>query len=110
MKREIKFRVWDDTKKAWVKKFMIDPNGRIEVFLINDPNNLTLSQYTGLKDVNGVEIYEGDFIKCGETIQLVDSKLDWNCGCCGSVYGYWMESIDCNLVIGNIHENPELLK
>jgi uncharacterized phage protein (TIGR01671 family) len=72
-------------------------------------------QYTGLKDKNGKEIYEGDivdFVDDGECIGVVEYDapefyLNADATNWGAMY---LERTRCQRVIGNIHENPELLE
>ena len=120
MSREIKFRVWDKDRKEFVYI-----SGTDEGFWINDgisttvmPNHSSnLEQYTGLKDKNGKEIYEGDIVTLEYDLENVEpedcSVITFSGGCFRVGDGYENEAgsylSDYWQVIGNIHENPELL-
>ncbi len=105
MSREIKFRAWNGTE-------MLD-NGNLSEHYIGDLNGHfeSIMQYTGLKDKNGKDIYEGDILNTEDGIEVV--KIDLGCFVHVSkdfvtyAYNWHLEEVE---VIGNIHENPELLK
>ena len=68
----------------------------------------TVGQFTGLKDKNGTEIYKGDAVSSGfwdGIVEFVEGAFKIVQGGCSDSTNF-----DVTEIIGNIHENPELLK
>jgi hypothetical protein len=109
MQREIKFRAWDK-KRAQMLAVPLIPAEIYEVFKL--PEQFDLMQFTGLKDKNGKEIYEGDALSTESGQCLVQWYKQ------AAAFRFIFEgpnsesplNYDDVEVIGNIYQNPELLK
>jgi len=123
--REFKFRAWDKLNKEMIENIWIAPEYNWELFSDNDAlcergkakeDQIILMQYTGLKDKNGKEIYEGDICKNGDMDSNAHcynyriEELRWDTeSAMFSGWNYNTGGMTCE-VIGNICENPELLE
>lgn len=138
MNREIKFRVWhsDLKRMVYLDLYQTEHYGTDYVLRENndetwiddhcEPLTRTLMQYTGLKDNEGVDIYEGDIVDLTLCIERGDQEyfntenvaVTWD-----QKHGAWYagdhilaEYIDDEdwertaKIVGNIYENPELME
>lgn len=128
--RELKFRAWDNANNEWLNKedaecLIIHLDGRYEIDRgwVKVFPDLTIEQDTGLRDKNGKEIYDGDILggifegcyigwcDITKSFELFNCYEHYCMACDGDIL--WCELSDSDIdleVIGNIHENPELLR
>jgi uncharacterized phage protein (TIGR01671 family) len=119
--RKIKFRgktkYSDNSKETWIYGDLVQIINRIKIFdsvFSWDVRPETVGQFTGLSDKKGDEIYEGDVVKWIDSSrrERIDF-VEWKNG--GMILRNGKYAVGVYLfndleIIGNIHDNPELLK
>ena len=122
MNREIKFRVWDKEGKRWCPDYFGNNQFTLNQHFIDD--RVIFQQFTGLLDENDKEIYEGDIIeiiskKKGYIKNFIIKYDEW--GFCAyeineidkhnyKIHIFTYKGKTYSTVVGNIFENPEMLK
>ena len=113
--REIKFRLWNDYDKEMLNWSYLLERNLANIFTLPSYKKW-LMQYTGLKDKNGKEIYEGDIVKIDCPTMKMTGEIKYSE--MSATFFIYDEIIEETLwyqkeeleVIGNIYENLELLE
>lgn len=127
MSREIKFRLWNNVESGGSRMFydteQVMECLKQQLLFENKEHKYhklgydhigdgsVFMQYTGLKDEKGIEIYEGDIMQYG----VMKKPVVFSCGSFGVVnqhpdgQSFGSYQIQNGIVIGNVHQNPELL-
>lgn len=125
--REMKVRGYYLDEGQWIKGFGAEYNDDLETYLVHnyrgffEVDGKSIGEYTGYKDINDIEICEGDIVKKEFMEQWLENTtligvvtMVEGCWCVldeenKKIEPLWSET-DINTVIGNIYENKELLE
>ena len=118
--REIRFRGKTDCGKWVYGYFTLNDDDKACIIPEADPSGFwrevdpaTVGQYTGLKDKSGKEIYEGDIVRDIDTSKVFEIMYQGHMFLRYErkpMYMFYTLDGDCLEVIGNIHDNPDLLE
>jgi hypothetical protein len=124
MSQQIKFRVWDEYFKQWAEKYSSVINSSLNINEIFIRQKYIFQQFTGKKDVNGSEIYEGDILEYSEGVELGDfikrkgvavyDEISCAFGIASNATSdpinyFWEGTVNGFKVVGNIFEGEKII-